>query len=230
MRTVGDEVNPHIERFKKYENLSKYVPEDSNDWKYYINNVSVSEDKIGSSKYPNLVVINDEDIRNTMYAFETEDDFTEWYKQSSYASQIEKILKGIEEWKKEKRKISLEEKKKSEALQEKISSRLKKLSKELNLPISSYELIREAKARKILNSFLVWDLPQHQGDWRAVGFPMPDFGSTRFDNKASSLIGWGIHVLCDMTYWRYDKIWIFGYWNADDLSRWRWSNRLSSSW
>jgi hypothetical protein len=105
-----------------------------------------------------LVLVNDEEEKNTVHIFSSDEHFDEWTRKSRYSKEIIERKKQIEQRREEMKdkhenQLARESKEKSDELKLQIMN----LSQELNIPISSVDLIREAEKRGIGNTMIVYD-------------------------------------------------------------------------
>ena len=108
------------------------------------------------------------------------------------------------------------------------TQKLNELSRELSLPISSEEFVKEAKRRKIIKSCFLWDREKHKGAFRFLG-TLPDFRWIGFNDKPSSGIFWGVCVLFEHVWFQGRSVWFFGIFSAPRLADFRFDNIASSA-
>lgn len=176
----------------------------------------------------NIVAINDEREKKVIHGFKTESDFKRWVSTSRYSDSFQRLQQKIEESRTQMERDNIE-------LQNDIlegsfdrMQKLNDLSRELDLPISSEEFVKEAKRRKIIKSCFLWDRERHKGAFRFVG-TLPDFRWIGFNDKTSSGIFVGVCGLFEHIWYRGKSVWFVGIFSAPRLAEFRFDNMASSA-
>ncbi len=113
----------------------------ANEFKF-IRNGKVTEAS-DAKNAPILTAVNDGEIQNTIYIFDSEDDFDKWARQSKYLNEIEQGNKIVDQTRQEENKDDTDRRKQIQKLTENANSKLSALSEEIGLPLSSIELLTE---------------------------------------------------------------------------------------
>ena len=196
--------------------------------KYFLNNKPAAAKDVKG--YRHFVSVNDDYEKDSVYVFKSSKDFERWTRSTRYAEDFAKHFAQISEAQKRKEEDHAEERMRLAKDERQVAKQLKELSRELKLPVDSLALIKEARTKGILNSFIVYDRLNQGGNWRVGHWPIADYNWIRFDKMPRSIIGWGLHSFYRGAWWPW---WDFTWWMVGV----QWTNlpwwidgRVSSSW
>lgn len=196
--------------------------------KYFLNNKPALSKDI--RPYRHFVSISDDYERDSVYAFKTAKDFEKWTASVRYADEFGKHFAQIAEAQKRKDEDPVEERTRLAKQERGLALQLSALAKELKLPVGSLALVKAAKDKGLLNSFIVFDQLNQSGNWRVGHWPIPDYNWISFDKMPRSIVGWGLHSFYRGPWWPW---WDFSWWMVGvqwrNLPSWM-DGRVSSSW
>lgn len=199
---------------------------DSN--RYLLNNKPSTAKEVRG--YKHFVSVNDDFEKDSVYVFKGPEDFEKWTRSIRYAEDFAKHFAQIAEAQERKGERDAGERKRVASDERDVAKQLKALSKKRDLPLDSLALIKEAKAKGILNSFIVYDGLNQTGNWRVGHWPIPDYNWIRFEKMPRSIIGVGLHSFYRGPWWPW---WDFTWWMVGvqwtNLPWWM-DRRVSSSW
>jgi hypothetical protein len=174
-------------------------------------------DKTEALEYP-VLVAGDTVCR----CFESDKEFLEWAKETKYADKTAEVSRLISKFPRVEADSKDQERQIRAMAYERIR-KLEELSTNIGVPTWSEELFVRAIEAGVLHSSLIYRHINLGGDFRPIvsGIPVPSFWWIGFDDAASSALVSGVLLLCSRSFFRGDRLWLYGApavkWNLTDF-------------
>lgn len=178
-------------------------------------------------KFPVMAAGDGLPEENTVYVFDSHQDFLKWSKETKQADTIDQTSQKIEKIKQNEKGDNTAAKQRQEKLAKRVLEDLQELSERSGLPISSRELLMKAsddsnllEGRIFHRSAILWEQSGGIGAaWPVFGVPYPDLNWFRWGNRAVSIHVNGVALLTDKSWFSGPSVWLFGlFWPLFELS------------
>jgi hypothetical protein len=202
----------------------------SQNYKFIRDGRSVDKNEINN--VPITITINDEEEKDTIYGFDSENKFKNWIKDHHLSNKINAYLAKLEREKMNLNNYNSQRLNQLKTKSEETNKKIEKLSSELNLPVSSIELFKEIERRKIADTTILYDGPGLSGGWRWLNPLYNDltWSWLNFNDRATSVLISGWTALYEHTnlQGRVHHVAGFPVWVHNDLSSVNFNNITSS--